>query len=73
MFSMEESPDYADNSETAESEKPTEGLTYSKSGESRKSVMRKRTRKTSPRSKEDSKDLDDNISERNGDNEPTEA
>jgi succinoglycan biosynthesis transport protein ExoP len=73
MFSMEESPDYADDSETAESEEPTEGFTYSKSDESRKSVMRKRTRKTSPHSKEDSKDFDDNISERNGDNEPTEA
>ena len=73
MFSMEESPDYIDDSETAESEEPTEDYTYSKSDESRKSVMRKRTRKTSPRSKEDSKDFDDNISERNGDNEPTEA
>ncbi|TSA53189.1 MAG: polysaccharide biosynthesis tyrosine autokinase, partial [Planctomycetaceae bacterium] len=73
MFSMEESPDYADDSETAESEEPTEGFTDSKSDESRKSVMRKRTRKTSPRSKEDSKDFDDNISERNDDNEPTEA
>jgi len=73
MFSMEESPDYADDLETAESEEPTEGFTDSKSDESRKSVMRKRTRKTSPRSKEDSKDFDDNISERNDDNEPTEA
>lgn len=73
MFSMEESPDYADDSETAESEEPTEGFTYSKSDKSRKSVMRKRTRKTSPRSKEDSKDFDDNISERKGDNETTEA
>jgi len=70
---MEESPDYIDDSETAESEKPSEGFTCSKSDESRKNVMRKRTRKTSPLSKEDSEDFDNNISERNGDNEPTEA
>ena len=73
MFSMEESPDYIDDSETTESEEPTEGFTYSKSDESKKSVMRKRTKKTSPLSKEGSEDFDNNISERNGDNEPTEA
>lgn len=73
MFSMEEDSDYIDDSETAESEEPTKGFTYSKSDESTKSVMRKRTRKTSPRSKKGSKDFDNNVSETDDDNEPAEA
>jgi hypothetical protein len=73
MFSMEESPDYIDDSEPAEPEEPTEGFTNSKSDESRKSVMWKQASETSPLSKDDSEDFDDNIPEHNGDNEPTEA
>jgi len=73
MFSMEESPDYIDDSETAGPEEPTEGFADSKSDESEKSVMQKRTGKTSPLSKDDGKEFDDNSSGRNDDDEPAEA
>ena len=67
MFSMEESPDYADGSETPESEEPAEDFTSSKSAESRESVERKRTRKTSRLSEENGED-DNNVSETDDDN-----
>ena len=72
MFSMEENPDYVDDSETKESEEPAEGFTSSKSAESRESVMRKRTRKTSTLSEGNVED-DNNVPETDDDNEPAEA
>ena len=72
MFSMEESPDYADDSETTESEDPAEGFTVSKSAESREDIMRKKTGKTSARPEENVED-DNNVSETDDDNEPAEA
>ena len=72
MFSMEDSPDYADDSEAHESEEPAEGFTSSQSAESRESIKRKRTGKTSWVPEEDGGD-DNNVSETDDDNGPAEA
>jgi capsular exopolysaccharide synthesis family protein len=73
MFSMEESPDYIDDSETDESEEPTEDFTYSESDKPGKSVVQKQTQKTSTLSEEDGEDFDNDITGSNGDDEPSEA
>jgi len=79
MFSMEESADNTYDSKIPESDKPGEGFSYSQSVESRKTVMRKRTRKKSPASNEQSPDADNadadntDTSETDSENRPTEA
>ena len=67
MFSMEDSPDYPDDSETPESEEPAEGFTSSKSAEPRESVERKQT-SWLPEEEEEGGD-DNNVSETDDDNE----
>jgi len=74
MFSMEEGADNTYDSKIPESDKPGEGFSYSQSVESRKSVMRKRTRKKPPVSNEDIADADNtDTSETDSENRPTEA
>jgi hypothetical protein len=71
---MEESPDYADDSETAESEEPDESFEDSKNTDSSGSVVREKTKKNTTISNENSKEeIDDKISGSNSDDEPTEA
>jgi len=72
MFSMEESPDYADDPKKHNPEEPAESFTSSKSAESGESVKRKRTKKTSRLSEENGED-DNNVSEIDDDNGPAEA
>jgi len=72
MFSMEESPDYADDPKKHNPEEPAESFTSSKSAESGESVKRKRTKKTSRLSEENGED-DNNVSEIDDDNGPVEA
>jgi hypothetical protein len=74
IFSMEESPDYAEDSETAESEEPDESFKHSKSTESGGSVVREKNKNNTTISNENSEEeIDDKISESNSDDEPTEA
>jgi succinoglycan biosynthesis transport protein ExoP len=73
IFSMEESPDYADETETTESEEPDESFDYSKSTESSGSIVREKTKKTTTLSYEDSEEIDDKGSEPDSGDEPTEV
>ena len=74
MFSMEEGADNTYDSKIPESDKPGEGFSYSQSVESRKTVMRKRTRKKSSAPNEKSAEADNtDTSGTDSENRPTEV
>jgi len=72
MFSMEENPDYADETEEAESEEPDANNKYSEDTDSDESVIREKTGKTTTLSSKEGEETENKTSEPDSGNESAE-